>query len=77
MNLRYDGTSRFREDQRWNWFPSFSVGWNVAREEFWSDWAEYVGTFKLRGSYGELGNQNTTEWYPTYQSLSVKASDGK
>lgn len=77
VNLRYDGTSRFREDQRWNWFPSFSVGWNVAREEFWSDWAEYVGTFKLRGSYGELGNQNTTEWYPTYQSLSVKASDGK
>ncbi len=77
VNLRYDGTSRFREDQRWNWFPSFSVGWNVAREEFWGDLAEYVGTFKFRGSYGELGNQNTTEWYPTYQSLSVKASDGK
>ncbi|MBC8603525.1 TonB-dependent receptor [Parabacteroides acidifaciens] len=77
INLRYDGTSRFREDQRWNWFPSFSVGWNVAREEFWGDLADYVGTFKFRGSYGELGNQNTTEWYPTYQSLSVKASDGK
>ncbi|WP_298552927.1 TonB-dependent receptor [uncultured Parabacteroides sp.] len=76
VNLRYDGTSRFREDQRWNWFPSFSVGWNIARESFWNDWAEYVGTLKLRGSYGELGNQNTTEWYPTYRVLKVTASGG-
>lgn len=33
-NLRYDGSSRFLRDQRWNWFPSFSLGWNVAREAF-------------------------------------------
>lgn len=76
VNLRYDGTSRFREDQRWNLFPSFSVGWNVAREAFWEPLAEYVGTLKVRGSYGELGNQNTTSWYPSYQILEVKASDG-
>lgn len=74
---RYDGTSRFREDQRWNLFPSFSLGWNIAREAFWEPLAEYVGTLKVRGSYGELGNQNTTSWYPSYQILEVKASDGK
>lgn len=44
VNLRYDGTSRFREDQRWNLFPSFSLGWNIAREAFWEPLAEYVGT---------------------------------
>ncbi len=33
-NLRYDGSSRFLRDQRWNRFPSFSLGWNVAREAF-------------------------------------------
>lgn len=76
VNLRYDGTSRFRQEQRWNLFPSFSLGWNVAHEEFWEPIAEYVGTLKLRGSYGELGNQNTKSWYPTYQTLGVGASNG-
>lgn len=33
-NLRYDGSSRFLRDQRWNWFPSFSLGWNVAVRPF-------------------------------------------
>ena len=75
-NVRYDGTSRFRRDQRWNVFPSFSVGWNMAREAFWEPLTDMVNTFKLRASYGELGNQNTTEWYPTYQVLKYAASDG-
>lgn len=76
VNLRYDGTSRFRSDQRWSWFPSFSLGWNVAREKFWSGLEEYVSTFKFRGSYGELGNQNIDSWYPTYQTMTVEASKG-
>lgn len=76
VNIRYDGTSRFRREQRWNWFPSFSLGWNIARENFWESLSEYVGTLKLRGSYGELGNQNTKSWYPTYQTLGVSAGGG-
>lgn len=75
-NLRYDGTSRFRRDQRWNWFPSFSLGWNISHEEFWTPLADVVGTLKLRASYGELGNQNTTGWYPTYQVMAVSANSG-
>lgn len=76
VNLRYDGTSRFRSNKRWNWFPSFSLGWNVAREHFWEELAQYVETLKLRGSYGELGNQNTNSWYPTYPVLSVNPGSG-
>lgn len=34
VNMRYDGTSRFLRDNRWNLFPSFSLGWNMAREAF-------------------------------------------
>lgn len=75
-NIRYDGTSRFRRDQRWNVFPSFSLGWNIARESFWEPLTDAVNTFKLRASYGELGNQNTDTWYPTYQELKVKSNDG-
>lgn len=76
VNLRYDGTSRFRSSQRWNWFPSFSVGWNIANENFWKNVTSYVNLLKLRGSYGMLGNQNTHSWYPTYEVMNVQTNAG-
>lgn len=76
VNLRYDGTSRFRDSQQWNLFPSFSLGWNVAQENFWESLDTTIDTFKLRFSYGELGNQNTNSWYPTYQTMNVQSSNG-
>ncbi|WP_321332564.1 TonB-dependent receptor [uncultured Bacteroides sp.] len=76
VNMRYDGTSRFREDQRWKWFPSFSLGWNIAREEFWKSLSPVIGTLKLRGSYGKLGNQNTNSWYQTYSTIGITPSGG-
>lgn len=76
VNYRYDGTSRFRKDKRWKSFPSFSLGWNIAQEEFWEKYTDIVGTLKLRGSYGVLGNQNTSSWYPTYQVMPVGTADG-
>ena len=75
-NLRYDGTSRFLRDQRWNWFPSFSLGWNVARESFFEDYTNMVNNLKLRASWGQLGNQNTDNWYPFYRVVNFKTSDG-
>lgn len=71
VNGRYDGSSRFVGDKRWGFFPSFSAGWNIAREEFFQDLAEKttITTLKLRGSWGELGNTNTDNWYPFYQSM--------
>lgn len=76
-NLRYDGSSRFRRGNRWILTPSFSLGWNVARENFWEKLADVVEVFKFRVSYGELANQNTTSWYPTYQTLGVTTNGGK
>lgn len=75
-NARYDGSSRFRSDSRWGLFPSVSVGWNIARESFIRNlWSE-INTLKLRASYGELGNQNTNVWYPTYLTLPVGTASG-
>ena len=68
-NLRYDGSSRFIGDKRWGLFPSFSLGWNIAREEFFAPLNNIIGTLKLRGSWGQLGNNNTTSYYPFYQSM--------
>lgn len=76
VNLRYDGTSRFREDKRWKFFPSFSAGWNIAREDFWTDYESIANTLKVRGSYGVLGNQNTNSWYPTYVTMPIGTSNG-
>lgn len=76
-NLRYDGSSRFIRDRRWVFFPSFSAGWNVAQEAFWGKLRETVNTLKLRASWGQLGNQNTDNWYPFYPTIgyTVKGSN--
>ena len=75
-NLRYDGSSRFRRGNRWILTPSFSLGWNIAREAFFESLAEKISTLKLRVSYGTLANANIYNWYPTYQTMDVKASNG-
>lgn len=78
-NLRYDGTSRFLKEQRWNTFVSASAGWNIAKESFWAGlgkFGENVSEFKLKASYGELGNQNTESWYPFYAKMRLQPSSG-
>ena len=75
-NIRYDGSSRFLRDNRWNVFPSFSAGWNIAQEAFWEDYSDKVNTLKLRASWGELGNQNTDSWYPFYSTIGYKPDNG-
>lgn len=76
FNLRYDGTSRFAADKRWNWFPSVSAGWNIAREEFMKPLENIINTLKFRGSWGELGNQNTSSLYPYIQTMPFVPNDG-
>jgi len=75
-NLRYDGSSRFRSDSRWGWFPSVSAGWNIAKENFLKESAPFINLLKLRASYGELGNQNTDVWYPTYVTQPTGTANG-
>lgn len=74
-NLRYDGTSRFLAEKRWNLFPSFSAGWNIAREDFMEPFSQNVSQLKIRGSYGQLGNQNTESLYPFYSLMPIEASN--
>ena len=75
-NLRYDGTSRFRRGTRWGWFPSVSVGWNLAKEAFMEPTQNFLDQLKLRASYGVLGNQNTSLWYPTYSLMKTSTAAG-
>jgi TonB-linked SusC/RagA family outer membrane protein len=61
-NVRYDGSYVFRKDNRWGFFPSLALGWNLHKETFWENVEPYVNTLKIRGSWGQLGNQNVNPY---------------
>ena len=75
-NIRYDGSSRFLSKDRWGLFGSFSLGWNVAAEEFFPVDEDIINQLKPRLSWGTLGNQNTNSYYPMYLLQSVKTNGG-
>lgn len=62
FSARYDGSSRFARGSRWGFFPSFSAGYNIARENFWEPIQHHVNNLKFRASYGSLGNQNVSNY---------------
>ncbi|MCL3852724.1 TonB-dependent receptor [Parabacteroides sp. GYB001] len=79
VNMRYDGTSRFLGDKQWGVFPSFSAGWNIAREDFFQNMGnlnDYISMLKLRASWGQLGNTNTENLYPFYLTMPVGNVNG-
>lgn len=62
MNGRYDGTSRFPKNKRFGFFPSGSVAWRLDSEPFFDGLKDLFSQFKLRASYGSLGNQLVSEY---------------
>ncbi len=61
---RYDGSSRFGADNKWAYFPSGAVAWNVKKESFLTD-VDLIDHLKVRASYGVTGNTEIG----TYTSL--------
>lgn len=60
--VRRDASSRLSSGIRWGTFPSVSVGWRFDKESFFPFNPDVVNMFKVRGSYGELGNENIGEY---------------
>ena len=56
--LRADASSKFARGSRWGWFPSISGGWIMSNEKFWKPVSHIFDYFKLRASWGQVGNQN-------------------
>ncbi len=69
FTARRDGSSRLSSDDRWDWFPSVSAGWRIEREKFFPVSKNVINLFKIRGSYGVLGNENIGD----YQYMDVMA----
>jgi TonB-linked SusC/RagA family outer membrane protein len=55
-NFRADASSRFAENNKWGYFPSFSAGWRISNESFMKN-VDWISDLKLRASTGRLGNQ--------------------
>jgi TonB-linked SusC/RagA family outer membrane protein len=71
LNGRYDGSSRFPSNDRFAFFPSASVGWRISNEEFFSGLSNLFQELKFRASYGNLGNQSITAYYPYIATYST------
>ncbi|MEJ0106928.1 MAG: TonB-dependent receptor [Bacteroidota bacterium] len=74
VNGRYDGSSKFTGSKQYGFFPSFSAGWILSEEKFWSYIKPVVQDLKIRGSYGKTGNQSV-DLYSYYASLSLAGYD--
>src|SRR5690606_22964558 len=63
FNGRYDGSSKFEDGDRFGFFPSASIGYNIHRDEAWETiFGSAFSQFKFRLSYGQLGNQNVVSY---------------
>jgi TonB-linked SusC/RagA family outer membrane protein len=62
INGRYDGSSKFPSNERFAFFPSYSVGWRVSNESFWGVSDKLISNLKFRASYGSLGNGNIASY---------------
>ena len=71
---RYDGSSKFPQNERYAFFPSFSAGWRISGEPFWNVSPEVVSDLKIRGSYGSLGNGNINS-YVFQEQFTITQSD--
>lgn len=67
VDARYDGSSKFPKDSRFQFFPTVSLGWRVSEEKFMNWSKEWLDNFKIRASWGRLGSQPGSN-YP-YQSV--------
>ena len=61
FTLRRDGSSMFADGHRWGWFPSAALAWRVSGEKFMQN-VKWINNLKLRGGWGETGNQNVRQW---------------
>lgn len=56
FNFGYNGTENFHESNRWGFFPSIALGYTVSNEKFFEPLTDVISSFKIRGSYGLVGN---------------------
>lgn len=76
LNGRYDGSSKFPEDDRFAFFPSVSAAWRISNEKFFEPAKKVFDDLKVRISYGSLGNQSVGGDYPYISTMNTNGEMG-
>src|SRR5690625_944782 len=71
LNYRVDGSSRFGSNNRYGYFPSFSLGWRLSNESFLEN-INFINDLMVRGGWGELGNQSSLSDYAFTSSVTTE-----
>ena len=74
VNFVYNGSENFAKNNRFGFFPSIALGYNISQEKFWEPISNVISHFKLRGSYGLVGNDGINERYAYLEDI-VLSSD--
>ena len=72
LNGRYDGSSKFQKENRWDFFWGVSAGWRISEEKFMKG-IKWLSNLKLRGSYAEVGSQSGIDNYDGYQFYNLNS----
>jgi TonB-dependent starch-binding outer membrane protein SusC len=77
-NIRRDGSSKFAPSKRWGTFPSVSAGWRISKEKFFDGVSDVISDLKIRGSWGQLGNDKISnyQFFSTISSVGSPTLDG-
>jgi TonB-linked SusC/RagA family outer membrane protein len=74
-NFRADASSRFAEDNRWGYFPSFSAAWRISEESCMESYRDVLNNLKLRASWGLLGDQAANgDYYPYLNTYNLSGT---
>ena len=74
VNTRYDGSSKFPGNERFGFFPSVSAGWRISEESFLKGTKNWLDNFKVRASYGSLGNSQISPYLFIEQIRAIKSN---
>ena len=75
FNFGYNGSENFADGHRFGFFPAFSVAWNIAEEKLIKDHLKWMNMFKLRYSYGKVGNDQLGTRFPYLYTISGKYTE--
>ncbi len=74
VNMRVDGSSKLNPDHRWGYFPSASAAWRISSEKFMKN-LTWIDDLKIRGGWGQTGNQAGLPDYSYLQRFAINRVD--
>lgn len=75
VNFGYNGSENFAKNNRFGFFPSIALGYNISQEKFWEPLSDIISHLKLRASYGLVGNDGISERYAYLEDITLSSDN--